>query len=439
MGDLRRVGGSSVTEARGAAGAVIRWEEKKTLQPGIEDKTYSQDQLSERSKELLADIKRVAARPYNILITGETGTGKTHAAREIHQVSARANGPFMELNCANLSESLVEAELFGFRKGAFTGADRDHKGLFEEANGGILFLDEIGDVSPAVQNKLLKAIDEKKIKRLGSNHYIDCDVQIISATSRNLNEMTRSGEFRIDLYCRLAVLTIEVPPLRERREDIPPLIDYYLREAAQTITDTKGGNRESATFHIEKKAFELISEYDYPGNIRALKNLIYELTSFVSLNEIITLELAQTALAKLQYGNRVNRKGGYSIATLKEDPQTGRGQTIRSESTDELEANTPNITSTHISKGNQSAVVQSIVARDGEIILPAEICVIRKGETFKQWTARAKHASIEATRVATGTLKSTAERLGVTTNSLKGHLHRAKTFQPESNVCEENP
>src|SRR5215204_6065899 len=137
--------------------------------PSPQTKDLFADQTSQQARIMRAEIERVARRPFNILITGETGTGKTYAAREIHQLSARANNPFLELNCANLPEHLVEAELFGYRKGAFTGADRDHKGLFEEADGGILFLDEIGDVPVAVQNKLLRAIEEKQIKRLGTN------------------------------------------------------------------------------------------------------------------------------------------------------------------------------------------------------------------------------------------------------------------------------
>src|SRR5919206_96176 len=145
---------------------------------------------------------------FSQLRLAETGTGRR--LWQIHRRSARAGRPFMELNCANLPEQLVEAELFGYRKGAFTGADREHKGLFEEADGGTLFLDEIGDVPVAVQNKLLRAIEEKQIKRLGTNSYVQCDVQIIAATSRRLPEMIRRGEFREDLYCRLAVLTVEI-------------------------------------------------------------------------------------------------------------------------------------------------------------------------------------------------------------------------------------
>lgn len=169
--------------------------------PSPQTKDFFADQTSQQARTMRAEIERVARRSFNILITGETGTGKTYAAREIHRLSARANNPFLELNCANLPEHLVEAELFGYRKGAFTGADRDHMGLFEEADGGILFLDEIGDIALTVQNKLLRAIEEKQIKRLGTNRYVYCDVQIIAATSRNLASMIQSREFREDLHC----------------------------------------------------------------------------------------------------------------------------------------------------------------------------------------------------------------------------------------------
>lgn len=385
---------------------------------------YNQ-RTSEKTKQLLADISRVASRHYNVLITGETGTGKTLAARQIHQQSTRANKPFVELNCANLPEHLVEAELFGYRKGAFTGADRDHKGLFEEADGGILFLDEIGDVPSAVQNKLLKAIDEKKIKRLGTNRYIECDVQIISATSRNLLKMMRRGEFREDLYCRLAVLTIEVPPLRERHEDIPVLIAHYLCEAARTIV---GQTTQDTSFKIEHGAAELLCEYDYPGNIRALKNLIYELTSFVSLNEPITVKLVQTTLAKLR------RNEDYKMTIDLNAPEEKTKQNPTVQSFNEMNALSINYeaygnTLNYISK-DKHRVVQSVMADEGDLILPVEITVIRKGETFTEWAARAKQASIEAARKATdGTLAGAAKKLGISRNSLKGYFERAKAIQ----------
>jgi transcriptional regulator with PAS, ATPase and Fis domain len=215
-------------------------------------------QPSEQALRMCAEIARVARRPYNILITGETGTGKTLMARQIHRMSARASSPLIELNCANLPEHLIEAELFGYRRGAFTGADHDRKGLFEEADGGILFLDEIGDIAPTIQNRLLRAIEEKQIKRLGANDYQSFDVQIIAATSRNLPHMIQDGQFREDLHCRLAVLTVETYPLRERREDIPAIVDQFLRDAVEA--DNIGN--QYGCYRIDRDALAVLCEFD---------------------------------------------------------------------------------------------------------------------------------------------------------------------------------
>jgi DNA-binding NtrC family response regulator len=372
------------------------------------------DQPSQEARIMRAEIERVARRPFNILITGETGTGKTHAAREIHRLSARANNPFLELNCANLPEHLVEAELFGYRKGAFTGADRDHTGLFEEADGGVLFLDEIGDIALTVQNKLLRAIEEKQIKRLGTNRHVFCDVQIIAATSRNLASMIQSREFREDLHCRLAVLTIETAPLRERREDIPAMIAFYLREAAALTNRIN----QCEPYWIEEDAAALLCQFDYPGNIRALRNLIYELTSYVDASEPISIELVQFVLAKL------NSRGGNPVTGTNDKRQAGSShQGI--ELIPAGEASTMDAAAQH-------SILQSI-ADEGDIILPLELCVLRRGETFKQWTARAKRCSIQAARRATGgSLQSAAERLGLTRSSLQAHLHRAKLAKNET-------
>ena len=361
-------------------------------------KDFFADQTSQHTQILLAEIKRVARRPFNILITGETGTGKTHAAREIHRRSARSRESFMELNCANLPEQLVEAELFGYRKGAFTGADRDHKGLFEEADGGILFLDEIGDITPAVQSKLLRAIDEKQIKRLGTNNYRYCDVQIIAATSRNLTKMIEAGQFREDLYTRLAVLRIETAPLRERREDIPGLIAFYLREAVGAIATPE---KTCEPYRIEEPVVALLCECDYPGNIRSLRNLIYELTSYIEEGEAISLELVQFALAK---GNIRSGRSGNATSEDSYEAFT-KGEIVAPSVSDSL--------------------LETICP--GDIILPLDVCVLHQGETFNQWTARAKHSIIEAARRATGgSNKEVAHRLGLTPNSLRGHLRRAK-------------
>lgn len=307
----------------------------------------------------------------------------------------------------------MEAELFGYRKGAFTGADRDHTGLFEEADGGVLFLDEIGDIALTVQNKLLRAIEEKQIKRLGANRYVFCDVQIIAATSRNLASMIQSREFREDLHCRLAVLTIETAPLRERREDIPAMIAFYLREAAAITNRTN----QCEPYWIEEDAAALLCQFDYPGNIRALRNLIYELTSYVKESEPVSIELVQFVLAKL------NSRGGNPITS-----RNGTGQATSSPS-DEL-TSAGNIA--NMDEATKHALLRSIV-HEGDIVLPLELCVLRSGETFRQWTARAKRCSIEAARQATGgTMQSAAERLGLSRNSLLGHLHRARQTQNEA-------
>lgn len=367
-------------------------------------KDIFENQMSREAQRMRAEIARVARRPYNILITGETGTGKTAMARQIHRMSARSGNPFVELNCANLPEHLVEAELFGHRKGAFTGADRDRIGLFEEANGGILFLDEIGDIPPTVQNRLLKAIDEKQIKRLGSNHYQYCDAQIIAATSRNLSSMIQAGEFREDLYCRLAVLTVETYPLRERREDIPVMVTRFLCDAS----DAAGSSPQQAAYHIDDQALNLLCEFDYPGNIRTLRNLIYELTSYLDDHYSISVELVEFALARL------TSRGSSNLGC---DLVSGTG---------EFEPFSSSIDEFH----NRQSQAFSTITREGDIILPLELCILRREETFKQWTARAKRCSIEATRRATGgTMRSVAERLGLTRASLKSHLHRAKRTQ----------
>lgn len=405
--------------ARKGESARRRWQYRTPRATGIEIEPTRQikdivaGQTSEQAQTMRAEIERVARRPFNILITGETGTGKTYAAREIHRLSARANNPFMELNSANLPEHLVEAELFGYRKGAFTGADRDHVGLFEEANGGILFLDEIGDLVPTVQNKLLRAIEEKQIKRLGSNRYLLCDVQIIAATSRNLPTMIQRREFREDLYSRLAVLTVETTPLRERREDIPAMIALFLREAA-----VAGRAKQCETYRIEEEAVALLCAFDYPGNIRALRNLIYELTSYVGENELISIELVRFVLARL------TSRGNNPVAGTNDKRQAGSSH--------------PGIELIPAGKAStmdaaaQHSLVRSI-ADEGDIILPLELCVLRRGETFKQWTARAKRCSIQAARRATGgSLQSAAERLGLTRSSLQAHLHRAKRAQNET-------
>jgi two-component system response regulator HydG len=211
-------------------------------------------------------MRQIAPTSATVLITGESGTGKELVAKALHTNSPRRSKPFVALNCAALSENILESELFGHVKGAFTGADRDRKGWFEAANGGTLFLDEIGDVPTSTQVKLLRVLETGEIVRVGTNEPIKVNVRVISATNRDLNEAIAAGTFRPDLYHRLKVVTIKMPPLRARREDIPLLIDHFLKEFSATHGKKVTG--------ISPAARKALMAYSWPGNVRELKNTI---------------------------------------------------------------------------------------------------------------------------------------------------------------------
>ena len=236
---------------------------------------------SPQMRELNLEIARAARSTHSVLIKGESGTGKTTAALMIHEQSPRADKPFVDLNCAALPEALLESELFGYEKGAFTGAGTTKKGLFETADGGTLFLDEIAEMKPELQAKLLTAIEQKKIRRLGSTKDIQCNVRILTASSRNLQTMIKEGTFREDLYYRIAVLEIQVAPLRERPSDIPALINSRLLHE-QELTG------RSIPFQIEERALKALAFYDWPGNIRQLQNVVSRLTARVDDEKAIT-------------------------------------------------------------------------------------------------------------------------------------------------------
>ncbi len=221
---------------------------------------------SGRMQEVLSLILRVAPSDATVLIRGESGTGKELIAKAIHYASPRAEGPLVTVNCAALPENLLESELFGHEKGAFTGASALRRGRFELAHGGSLFLDEIGDVPPHLQVKLLRVLQEREIERVGASRPLPVDVRLIAATHRDLEEMVRRGEFRDDLYYRINVVTIAVPPLRERREDIPPLLEHFLEKFARANGKTIRG--------LTREARDALLRYDYPGNVRELENLI---------------------------------------------------------------------------------------------------------------------------------------------------------------------
>lgn len=220
-----------------------------------------------RSQELLSRIERLAPSEANTLIIGETGTGKELVARHIHHLSRRGREPFVAVNCGAFAETLVESELFGHEKGAFTGATTHKAGWFEAANGGTLFLDEIGDLPLNMQVKLLRVLQEREVVRLGSRTPIPINVRLVAATNVNLADAVVAGHFREDLFYRLHVATIRLPPLRERPGDILPLAEFFLEEHCQRL----GYNRASLTEEAERK----LLEHSWPGNIRELENAIH--------------------------------------------------------------------------------------------------------------------------------------------------------------------
>ncbi|SHO48806.1 sigma-54-dependent transcriptional regulator [Desulfopila aestuarii] len=221
---------------------------------------------SPKMRELLEMITYVAPTEATVLISGESGTGKELVAEALHRNSERSAGPFIKVNCAALAESLLESELFGHEKGAFTGADRQRDGKFVQADGGTLFLDEIGETSQAMQVKLLRVLQEHELQRVGGEKTIQVDVRILAATNRNLEEEVKAGNFREDLYYRLNVVMLPVPPLRERQGDIPLLVHHFVEKFAAK-------NRRVVT-SIIPECMELLTRYPWPGNVRELENAI---------------------------------------------------------------------------------------------------------------------------------------------------------------------
>jgi len=243
-------------------------QENRELRRGLEEKGKTDEMIgnSRSMKNVYRQIAQVAPSSTTVLICGETGTGKELVARAIHQKSPRAQGPFIAVNCAALPESLLESELFGHEKGSFTGATAKHKGFFESAHNGTIFLDEIGEMPPSAQARLLRAIQEKKFQRVGGTEPISVDVRVIAATNRNLEDDVTTGRFREDLYYRVNVFTIYVPPLRERGADVLLLADYFAKKYA-----FKHGKTID---RISTPAIDSLSSYHWPGNVRELENVI---------------------------------------------------------------------------------------------------------------------------------------------------------------------
>lgn len=245
-------------------------------------------------RRLFEMAARVAETDATVLILGESGTGKDLLAQEIHARSSRAGRSYVAVNCAALPENLIESELFGYEKGAFTGAAQQKKGKFELANGGTLFLDEIGDMNPLTQAKVLRALENRVIERLGGTQTIPVDVRVISATHRNLKEEVVAGRFREDLYYRLRVVTLDVPPLRDRKEDVPLLADAFLKlHNARLAQSNRSGAVAAATKPLKfaRDTMETLLRYDWPGNVRELKNATERGFIFANGAEILPADL----------------------------------------------------------------------------------------------------------------------------------------------------
>ena len=302
--------------------------------------------------ELIRDARRAATSSHVVLILGESGTGKTTVASMIHDESQRASKPFVEVNCAAVPETLIESELFGYEKGAFTGAVARKHGLFEAANEGTLFLDEIGELRLELQAKLLTAIEQRKIRRLGGTHQIKCDVRIIAASSRDLQEMVAEGKFREDLYYRLAVLEIMVPPLREHLEDIPLLV-------RSRLTNERKSDHTINTLEVGDDAMNELMAYDWPGNVRQLHNVIARLCVHSDLGGYIT---------RADVRKQLGRFSGH--------------------------ATNPALTSI-----------------SGTILLPMDCRKLLPGESIQQFIARVKRSLIRTVRNKTGGMTAASARL----------------------------
>jgi transcriptional regulator with PAS, ATPase and Fis domain len=246
--------------------------------------------ISDSIQNVVDIAKRIAPSDTTVLLRGESGTGKEVFAQAIHRESHRKGGPFIALNCAAIPESLLESELFGHVKGAFTGSSTDKPGRFELANEGTIFLDEIGDLPLPLQAKLLRVVQERKIERLGDTKSTPVNVRIITATHRNLEDLVSNGQFRQDLYYRLNVIPIMIPPLRERREDIPILIDYYLNKIS--------GELFRSPKRISDDVFELLLSNPWPGNIRELQNVVHHFVQ-LEIGDLVTVESLPTNLRKV--------------------------------------------------------------------------------------------------------------------------------------------
>ncbi len=257
-------------------------------------------------QEVMRMVMQVANSNASVLLLGESGTGKELIARAIHYNSPRKNKPLITVNCPSIPDHLLESELFGHVKGAFTGAVNDRRGKFEMADGGTIFLDEIGDLKPELQAKLLRVLQEKEFERVGENKPIKVDVRVIAATNRNLEKLVEENKFREDLYYRLSVVPIHIPPLRERREEIPHLIQFFLKKVAP--------DRE---IRIHPEVMDYLQKYDWPGNVRELQNTVERMVILASKDELTIKDLPENIRWQAQK-NKVNILSEGEVLSLEE-------------------------------------------------------------------------------------------------------------------------
>lgn len=286
--------------------ALVRKENKEGGKPAGAPKAQRSVMIGSSPK--MMDVYRTIASLQNsrttVMIEGESGTGKELVARTIHQSSDRKDRPFVAVNCGALTETLLESELFGHAKGSFTGAIADKKGLFEEADGGTIFLDEIGETSPSFQVRLLRVLQEQEVRRVGATRTIKVDVRVIAATNKDLAQMVKAGKFREDLYYRLSVVEIRVPPVRERRSldehsgrlisDIPLLMDHFLEEASR---------KSGVAYAVRSDARDMLERYSWPGNVREMGNVVEHLTQLSRGREITPEDLPEKVKAEFRSRN----------------------------------------------------------------------------------------------------------------------------------------
>ncbi len=266
---------------------------------------------SKKMKDLLKTVDQIAQSSASVLIEGESGTGKELIAHRIHDLSSRRNHPFVAVHCAALTETLLASELFGHERGAFTGATERKIGRFERAHTGSLFLDEIGEISPDVQVKLLRVLQEGEFERVGGTKTIKVDIRLIFATNKNLLEEVRAGRFREDLYYRINVIYLKMPSLRERKDDIPPLVEAFIKQFA-----IANGKKITG---IQKEALEALTQYGWPGNIRELKNIIERMVVLATENEITLGQVPEDIKSSQPGKNPVNFSQGHNLDAMQKE------------------------------------------------------------------------------------------------------------------------